>query len=94
MTIIGTLIGSAVLFAYMDDFSVPTILLGSVTGALFGSILLEIGLKIGVFQSVLWLILWSLFSITFGYRYPKKSEKLSSDFVMSQGRVTDYFIHD
>lgn len=94
LTIIGTLIGSAVLFAYMDDFSVPTILLGSVTGALLGSILLEIGLKIGVFQSVLWLILWSLFSITFGYRYPKKSEELSSDSVMPQGRVTDYFIHD
>ena len=94
LTIIGTLIGSAVLFAYMDDFSVPTILLGSVTGALLGSILLEIGLKIGVFQGVLWLILWSLFSITFGYRYPKKSEELSSDSVMPQGRVTDYFIHD
>ena len=40
------------------------------------------------------LILWSLFSITFGYRYPKKSEELSSDSVMPQGRVTDYFIHD
>lgn len=71
LTIIGTVIGSLMLLAYMEDSSIPIIIVSSIICSLIGSVLFEIGLKIGVYQSLLWIVLWALFSLTPGHIYPK-----------------------
>ena len=71
LSIIGTVIGSLVLLAYMEDTSIPIIIVSSAVSALAGSVLLELGLKIGIPQGGLWCCLWILFSLTLGYIYPK-----------------------
>ena len=71
LSIIGTVIGSLVLLAYMEDTSIPVIIASSAVSALAGSVLLELGLKIGIPQGGLWCCLWILFSLTLGYIYPK-----------------------
>lgn len=81
LTIIGTVIGSLMLLAYMEDSSIPIIIVSSIICSLIGSILFEIGLKIGVFQSLLWIVLWSLFSLTPGYIYPKAKQVIGDRFV-------------
>lgn len=75
LTIIGAVIGSLVLLAYMEDSSIPLLIFSSLICSFFGSLLFETGLKVGVFQSILWLILWVLFSLTLGYFYPKDDFK-------------------
>lgn len=72
LSIIGTVIGSLILLAYMEDSSIRIIVFSSVLCSLMGSILFEIGLKTGVFQSTMWGILWFLFSLTLGYYYPRE----------------------
>lgn len=72
LTIIGAAIGSTIFLAYMEDSSIPLIIVSSIVCSLIGSILFEIGLAAGIFQSPLWCILWFLFSLTIGYIYPKK----------------------
>ena len=74
LTIIGTVIGSLMLLAYMEDSSIPIIIVNSIICSLIGSILFEIGLKIGVYQSLLWIVLWSLFSLTPGLIYPRAKQ--------------------
>ena len=81
LTIIGTVIGSLMLLAYMEDSSIPIIIVSSIIYSLIGSILFEIGLKIGVFQSLLWIVLWSLFSLTTGHIYPKEKQVIGDRFV-------------
>lgn len=71
LSIIGMVIGSLVLLAYMEDTSIPIIIVSSAVSALAGSVLLELGLKIGIPQGGLWCCLWILFSLTLGYIYPK-----------------------
>lgn len=71
LSIIGMVIGSLVLLAYMEDTSIPIIIVSSAVSALSGSVLLELGLKIGIPQGGLWCCLWILFSLTLGYIYPK-----------------------
>lgn len=87
LSMIGTLIGSLILFAYMEVSSIPIIILSSIFCSLLGSILFEAGLKNGVLQSILWFILWILFSLTIGYIYPKGG----NSFVI---RTNDYYMHD
>lgn len=81
LTIIGTVIGSLMLLAYMEDSSIPIIIVSSIICSLIGSVLFEIGLKIGVFQSLLWIVLWSLFSLTPGHIYPKVKQVMGDRFV-------------
>lgn len=81
LTIIGTVIGSLMLLAYMEDSSIPIIIVSSIICSLIGSILFEIGLKIGVFQSLLWIVLWSLFSLTPGHIYPRTKQVIGDQFV-------------
>lgn len=91
LSLIGTVIGSLLLFAYMEDSSIPIIIVSSSIGSVLGSILFEVGLKIGIFQSVLWCILWMLFSLTLGYVYPKvKSHFDGNQFVI---RTNDCYLH-
>lgn len=71
LTIIGGVIGSSIVFAYMEDSSIPLIIGSSLICSFVGSTLFELGLKIGFFQSILWIILWGLFSLTIGLIYPK-----------------------
>lgn len=70
LTIIGSTIGSLLLFAYMEDSSIPLLVSSSILSAFVGSFLLEIGLKAGIPQSALWFILWALFSLTLGLIFP------------------------
>lgn len=70
MTIIGSAIGSLLLFAYMEDSSIPLLVSSSILSAFVGSFLLEIGLKVGIPQSALWFLLWALFSLTLGLIFP------------------------
>lgn len=81
LTIIGTVIGSLMLLAYMEDSSIPIIIVSSIICSLIGSVLFEIGLKIGVYQSLLWIVLWSLFSLTPGHIYPKVKQAIGNQFV-------------
>lgn len=81
LTIIGTVIGSLMLLAYMEDSSIPIIIVSSIICSLIGSILFEIGLKIGVYQSLLWIVLWALFSLTPGHIYPKVKRAIENQFV-------------
>lgn len=90
LTIIGSVIGSLVLLAYMEDSSIPIIIVSSILCSLLGSILFEVGLKIGVFQSLLWIVLWFLFSLTLGYIYPKAKEAIGNQFVT---RMDDSYMH-
>lgn len=90
LTIIGTAIGSLMLLAYMEDSSIPIIIVSSIICSLIGSILFEIGLKIGVFQSLLWIVLWFLFSLTLGYIYPKAKQVIGNQFVT---RMDDNYMH-
>lgn len=70
--IIGTLIGGSMLFAYMEDSSIPIIIATSLAGAFVGSLLFEIGVQHGIYQNFLWLILWLMYSSTVGFIYPAK----------------------
>ena len=81
LTIIGTVIGSLMLLAYMEDSSIPIIIVSSIICSLIGSVLFEIGLKIGVYQSLLWIVLWALFSLTPGHIYPKVKRAIENQFV-------------
>lgn len=90
LTIIGTAIGSLMLLAYMEDSSIPIIIVSSIICSLIGNILFEIGLKIGVFQSLLWIVLWFLFSLTLGYIYPKAKQVIGNQFVT---RMDDNYMH-
>lgn len=81
LTIIGTVIGSLMLLAYMEDSSIPIIIVNSIICSLIGSILFEIGLKIGVYQSLLWIVLWSLFSLTPGLIYPRAKQVIEDRFI-------------
>lgn len=90
LTIIGTVIGGLMLLPYMEDSSIPIIIVSSVICALIGSILFEIGLKVGVFQSLLWIILWFLFSLTLGYIYPKAKQVVGNQFIT---RMDDSYMH-
>ena len=81
LTIIGTVIGSLMLLAYMEDSSIPIIIVSSIICSLIGSVLFEIGLKIGVYQSLLWIVLWALFSLTPGHIYPKVKQAIGNQFV-------------
>lgn len=81
LTIIGTVIGSLMLLAYMEDSSIPIIIVSSIICSLIGGVLFEIGLKIGVYQSLLWIVLWSLFSLTPGHIYPKVKQAIGNQFV-------------
>lgn len=67
LSIIGTLIGGLLALAYMDDNSIPHIIMTSVAESVIGSIILEIGVQNGVYQSILWLLLWILIAATSGY---------------------------
>lgn len=91
LTIIGTAIGSLMLLSYMEESSIPVIVVTSIFGSLIGSILFEIGLKIGIFQSLLWLVLWFLFSLTLGYVYPKTKQLAGNQFVT---RSDDNYMHN
>lgn len=71
LSLIGMLIGGLLTLAYMDDSSIPLIIVNSAVGSIIGSILLEVGVQHGVYQSVLWLLLWILFATTMGYIYPE-----------------------
>lgn len=90
LTIIGSVIGSLILLAYMEDSSIPIIIASSILCSLFGSILFEIGLKIGVYQSLLWGILWFLFSLTLGFIYPKAKQFVGNQCVT---RMDDSYMH-
>ena len=90
LTIIGSVIGSLMLLPYMEDSSIPIIIVSSIICSLIGSILFEIGLKIGVFQSLLWIVLWFLFSLTLGYIYPKAKQVFGNQFVT---RMDDSYMH-
>lgn len=90
LTIIGAVLGSLVLLAYMEDSSIPIIIVSSCIFSLIGSILFESGLKIGVPQSLLWIILWFMFSMTLGYIYPKVKQSTVQRFVMS---MDDSYLH-
>ena len=81
LTIIGTVIGSLMLLAYMEDSSIPIIIVSSIICSFIGSVLFEIGLKIGVYQSLLWIVLWALFSLTPGHIYPKVNQAIGNQFV-------------
>lgn len=81
LTIVGTVIGSLMLLAYMEDSSIPIIIVSSIICSLIGSVLFEIGLKIGVYQSLLWIVLWALFSLTPGHIYPKVKRAIENQFV-------------
>lgn len=81
LTIIGTVIGSLMLLAYMEDSSIQIIIVSSIICSLIGSVLFEIGLKIGVYQSLLWIVLWALFSLTPGHIYPKVKRAIENQFV-------------
>lgn len=81
LTIIGTVIGSLMLLAYMEDSSIPIIIVSSTICSLIGSVLFEIGLKKGVYQSLLWIVLWALFSLTPGHIYPKVKRAIENQFV-------------
>ena len=67
LSIIGTLIGGLLGLAYMDDDSMPHIIMTSIIESVIGSILLEIGVQNGVYQSILWFLLWILIAATAGY---------------------------
>lgn len=81
LTIIGTVIGSLMLLAYMEDSSIPIIIVSSIICSFIGSVLFEIGLKIGVYQRLLWIVLWALFSLTPGHIYPKVNQAIGNQFV-------------
>lgn len=72
LSLIGLLIGGLLAFAYMEDSSMPFIVINSAAGSILGSVLLEVGIQNGVYQSVLWFILWILFAATLGYVYPEE----------------------
>lgn len=91
LTIIGTVIGSLMLLAYMEESSILIIIVSSIICSLIGSVLFEIGLKVGVFQSLLWIVLWFLFSLTLGYIYPKAKQVVGNQLVT---RMDDSYMHD
>lgn len=91
LTMIGAAIGSLMLLAYMEDGSIPMIVVSSIVCSLFGSILFEIGLKIGIFQTLLWIVLWFLFSLTLGYVYPGIKQLTSNQYVT---RMSDDYMHN
>ena len=74
LSIIGSAIGSLILFAYMEDTSIPILIVSSVISSVLGSVLLELGFKLGVSQRMLWCCLWILFSLTVGNIYPNRKE--------------------
>ena len=91
LTMIGAAIGSLMLLAYMEDGSIPMIVVSSIVCSLFGSILFEIRLKIGIFQTLLWIVLWFLFSLTLGYVYPGIKQLTSNQYVT---RMSDDYMHN
>lgn len=91
LTIIGAVIGGLMLFAYMEEGSIPMIIVSSIVCSLIGSILFEVGLKIGIFRTLLWIVLWFLFSLTSGYIYPKTKQLTSNQYVT---RLGDDYMHN
>lgn len=79
LSIIGTVIGSLIIFAYVEESSIPLIVASSFVFSLLGSILFEIGLKVGIMQNFLREILWLMFALTIGYVYPKAKLQLGDN---------------
>lgn len=73
LSLIGLTIGGLLAFAYMDNASIPLILISSAISSVLGSILFELGIQTGVYQSILWFLLWILYASTLGYSYPENS---------------------
>ena len=73
LSLIGFTIGGLLAFAYMDNASIPLILVSSAISSVLGSILFELGIQTGVYQSILWFLLWILYASTLGYSYPENS---------------------
>lgn len=90
LSIIGTVIGVLIIFAYVEDHSSLLIIVSSIVCSVMGSIMFEFGLRIGAFQSLLWSILWVLFSLTFGFIYPKAKDELGDKLYLIH---TDSYLH-
>ena len=91
LSIIGAILGSMFVFAFVQDESIPVIILSSVICAVLGSIAMEVGLKAGVLQNLLWLFLWILFSITLGYLQMDSFLKQINPAITEHNH--DFFLH-
>lgn len=87
LSLIGLTIGGLLAFAYMDNASIPLILISSAISSVLGSILFELGIQTGVYQSILWFLLWILYASTLGYSYPENSILGSSHMKISSKRI-------
>ena len=87
LSLIGLTIGGLLAFAYMDNASIPLILISSAISSVLGSILFELGIQNGVYQSILWFLLWILYASTLGYSYPENSILGSSHMRISSKRI-------
>ena len=87
LSLIGLTIGGLLAFAYMDNASIPLILISSAISSVLGSILFELGIQTGVYQSILWFLLWILYASTLGYSYPENSILGSSHMRISSKRI-------
>ena len=87
LSLIGLTIGGLLAFAYMDNASIPLILISSAISSVLGSILFELGIQTGVYQSILLFLLWILYASTLGYSYPENSILRSSHMRISSKRI-------
>lgn len=87
LSLIGLTIGGLLAFAYMDNASIPLILISSAISSVLGSILFELGIQTDVYQSILWFLLWILYASTLGYSYPENSILGSSHMRISSKRI-------
>lgn len=67
LTILGTITGSLLIFAYLQDDSMKLIVISSFIEALIGALVVEFGTANSVSSDFTWLILWMLISLTLGF---------------------------
>ena len=92
LTILGTITGSLLIFAYLQDDSMKLIVISSFIEAFIGALVVEFGTANSISSDFTWLILWLLIAFTLGFMGSRNSSANTNiGYQESSGMQADYY---